>query len=137
MKIQNPADGEGAEFDMTPMIDIVFLLIAFFMIVATVLVKKIEIETPIALEAKIPKEFGSRTTISINRDGDYYSGVRPITLDDIKAIMVQEYARNGNEVKVYLRADANAEHQYVNDVMRACANAGISKIIFATFQSAN
>ena len=137
MKLENPADSEGVGFDMTPMIDVVFLLIAFFMIVATVLVKKIPIETPIALEAKVPKEFGKRTTISINRDGDYYSGIRPVTLDDIKAMVAQEYAHKGNKVKSYLRADANAEHQYVNDVMRVCANAGISKIIFATFQSAN
>jgi len=136
MKLKNPVDDAGAEFDMTPMIDIVFLLIAFFMIVAAVLtLDRIDITTPIALQAKLPKEFGNRTTISISREGDYYSGKQKRTLDEIRSMAAEAFRIRGNEVKIYVRADAEADHQYVSDLMVACAEVGISKIIFATFQS--
>ena len=136
MKLTNPAGDEGAEFDMTPMIDIVFLLIAFFMIVAAVLtLDRITVETPVAIHAKIPDEFGKRTTISIALDGLYYSGTQVRTLEEVKAMVAEEFRLRGIETKIYVRADANTEHQYVSDLMSACAEAGISKIIFATFQS--
>lgn len=134
MKIWNNSDEDG-EVDLTPMIDIVFLLIVFFMTVANMITaEKKPIDVPVALNSTIPEDYGERTTVTVQQDGSLYAGVYAVTLDELRKILVESREEDPN-VRVFLRADSAAEHQYVNDVMKACANAGLSNVIFAAFQS--
>lgn len=134
MKIWAP-DTDDQEYDLTPMIDIVFLLIVFFMTVANMISsEKLEIDMPVAIHSVIPEEFGGRNTITVDRNGAIYAGVFPVDLDGLEGILQQEI-NNNNEVKVYLRADRFTEHQYINDVMEVCAAVGIYNVIFAAYQS--
>jgi biopolymer transport protein ExbD len=134
MEIWNNSDEDG-EVDLTPMIDIVFLLIVFFMTVANMITaEKKPIEVPVALNSILPEDYGERTTITVQRDGSLYSGVYAVNLNELSKILMKAHEENPT-VRVYLRADSSAEHQYVNDVMKACAAAGLSNIIFAAYQS--
>jgi biopolymer transport protein ExbD len=134
MKLWNNSEEDG-EVDLTPMIDIVFLLIVFFMTVASMITaEKKPIDVPVALNSTIPEDYGERTTITVQRDGSLYAGVYDVTLDELQEILIEEREQNP-ETRIFLRADRAAEHQYVNDVMQACAAAGLSKVIFAAFQS--
>lgn len=134
MKIWNNSEEDG-EVDLTPMIDIVFLLIVFFMTVANMLTaEKKPIDMPVALNSTIPEEYGERTTVTVQRDGSLYAGVYSVTVSELGEILVDAFQQDP-QVRVYLRADSGAEHQYVNDVLKACANAGLRNVIFAAFQS--
>lgn len=135
-KLQNWAvDDDDGEVDLTPMIDIVFLLIVFFMTVANMITaEKHPIEMPVALNSTIPEDYGERTTITVASDGSLYSGIFSVTLDELKETLVAASEENPS-VRVYVRADSSTEHQYVNDVMQACAEAGLSNLIFAAYQS--
>ena len=134
MKLWNNSEEDG-EVDLTPMIDIVFLLIVFFMTVASMITaEKKPIDVPVALNSTIPEDYGERTTITVQRDGSLYAGVYDVTLNELRDILVEEKEQNP-ETRIFLRADRSAEHQYVNEVMQACAEAGLSKVIFAAFQS--
>lgn len=122
-------------FDLTPMIDIVFLLIFFFMTVAKVIAdEKIPVELPIATQSVIPDELGTRQTVSIQADGTLYAGIRTVTLEELTEIV-----RQGNLTypgfKVFIRADAATPHQFVRDAMKACADAGAYDIVFGVYQS--
>jgi len=57
-----------------------------------------------------------------------------VNLDGLEAILQSELSNNA-ELKVYIRADSFTEHQYINDVMEACAAVGIYNVIFAAYQS--
>ena len=134
MKIWSPDTGND-EVDLTPMIDVVFLLIEFFMTVANMITaEKIEVEMPVAIHSVIPEEFGGRNTITVTRDGSIFAGVYPVDLDGMEAIL-ETQIREDPELKVYIRADSFTEHQYINDVMEACAAIGIYNVIFAAYQS--
>ena len=134
MKLWKP-DEEDGEIDLTPMIDIVFLLIVFFMTVANMITaEKLPINMPVAIHSQIPEDFGTRTTITVQRDGSVYSGVSPVTLDELGDILAGEIEADP-KVKVYLRADGNTEHQYINEVMQECAAAGLNNVVFAAYQS--
>lgn len=134
MKPWNNTEEDG-EVDLTPMIDIVFLLIVFFMTVASMITaEKKPIDVPVALNSTIPEDYGERTTVTVQSDGSLYAGVYSVTLDELQRILVDERV-NDPETRVFLRADRAVEHQYVNDVMQACAAAGLDRIIFAAFQS--
>ncbi len=134
MKLWNNSEEDG-EVDLTPMIDIVFLLIVFFMTVANMITaEKKPIEVPVALNSTLPEDYGERTTVTVMADGSLYSGVYDVTLDELSKILVSAREEDPS-VRVYLRADSAAEHQFVNDVMKACAAAGLSNVIFASYQS--
>ena len=84
MKVWRPAEGDGA-FNMTSMIDIVFLLITFFMTVTSYAnAELIQVQMPIAPEAIVPEEVGDRQFISIADNGTYFLGAFKSDLETIK-----------------------------------------------------
>lgn len=130
MKAWTPEDADP-EFEMTPMIDVVFLLIAFFMtLISFISSELIKLELPEAEEATIPEDPGERQYISIDDEGQSYWGAKPISYEALSLELEKARQRNPR-LKVYLRADANATHRYVNKVMNACAKAQIFDVIFA------
>ena len=134
MKLWTPNEEDG-DVDLTPMIDIVFLLIVFFMTVASMITaEKHPIDMPVSLNSVLPEDFGERSTITIKRDGSLYAGVYPVTLIELPEVLLAEKERRSN-LKIYLRADRGTEHQFVSEVMQACVSAGLSNVVFAAYQS--
>ena len=130
MKAWTPEEADP-EFEMTPMIDVVFLLIAFFMtLISFISSELIKLELPEAEEATIPEDPGERQYISIDEEGQSYWGAKPISYEAL-SIELEKARQRNPRLKVYLRADAKATHRYVNKVMNACAKAQIFDVIFA------
>ena len=125
-------DEQDPEFELTPMIDVVFLLIAFFMtLISFISADLIDLTLPEAVEATVPEEPGDRQYISIESSGAIYFGaveVSPATLTQQLSVIKGQLPN----LKVFLRADANTPHRYVNQVMEATAQAGIFDLIFAS-----
>ena len=128
-----PHEEEG--FDLTPMIDVVFLLIVFFMTVASMLTAdKIEMNLAVAEESAIPKVIKDRYTFSVTGEGTFYAGPEEVTVERLGEV-IANIASTSQNVKLILRADRMAEHRDVNTVLSICAQNGINDIIFATYQS--
>ena len=131
MKTWQP-DEADPEFELTPMIDIVFLLIAFFMtLVSFISAELIELKLPDANKASVPNDPGDRQFISIDQMGKVYIGATETTYDALPkslAAMRSQFPK----LKVFLRADAKTPHRYVSKAMQACGEAGIFDLIFAS-----
>lgn len=134
MKISN-LSGEDARFDMTPMMDIVFQLIAFFMIVATYVTReKVEVELPLAVNAAIAENQQGRMLISISVDGQVWAGSQPVTLDEL-ADQVRAWQAEDDGSRIVIRADRGNRYGLVKQVMKVCRDAGIADIIFSSLQT--
>ncbi|GHB99905.1 ExbD/TolR family protein [Cerasicoccus arenae] len=121
--------------DLTPMIDIVFLLIVFFMTVANMQVmQQVEIDVPIAESSTIPEDRANRITVTLKDDGSIYYGPTLVVLDDLPAIISQNKS-DVPSLKVYVRADARVPFKHVREVFAATAKGGVPDVVFATFQS--
>lgn len=131
MKAWQPSqDNEG--FELTPMIDVVFLLIAFFMMVTSMISDEyIEIEVPIAEEAVVPDETRGRQFITVTADGTLFLGAQIVSVDEL-APAISRGADTIPNFKVYVRADSLTPHRHVRDVMRAVAEGGVFDVIFAS-----
>lgn len=134
MKLWQPEESEVG-FELTPMIDLVFLLVAFFMTLASVITADlIDMVIPVAAEAKVSEEKRDRQYVSIQSDGSLYFGSRQVDYAGLAEELVKARELNPG-VRIYLRADADTPHRYVNEVMASCGQAGIFDLIFAANQS--
>ncbi len=121
--------------DLTPMIDIVFLLIVFFMTVANMQVQQmVPISVPIAEQATIPDDRSGRITVTLKDDGSVFYGPQPVFLEDLSDLIAQSKVTTPN-LKVYVRADAKVPFKEVRKVFGAAAAGGVPNVVFAAFQS--
>ncbi len=135
MKFSLPGITEDESVQMAPMIDMVFLLLIFFMVASHLnKMDRVEIEPPIAENSAVPDELAGRRTITIKADDTIFVGSTSRELEEV-APLVESAKRHEPHLKIYLRADRNVKHKRVRDVMKACADAGVLEIIFATYES--
>lgn len=123
------ADEEDAAIDMTPMLDIVFIMLIFF-IVTTVFVKEagIEVNKPSADQAYLPKN--ANIFIAITKEGDVWMDKREIKVDSVRANIERLLAEQPTDI-VIIQADEESEHGVVIKVMDQVKAAGIDKISVA------
>jgi len=134
MKISS-LGGDDARFDMTPMMDIVFQLIAFFMIVATFVTReKVEVDLPLAVNAAIAENQQGRMLISIADDGQVWAGSHAVTLDEL-AELVRGWRDEEGATRIVIRSDRSNPYGLVKQVMKVCRDAGIADIIFSSLQT--
>ena len=124
---------EETKVQMAPMIDMVFLLIIFFMTASHLSASKSKtLDIPVANHGVIPKERPDRWTVNVTADGAIFSGQTPVTVDELKRL-VTERVKQEPDMKVYLRADKVTPHKQVKSVMSAMAEAGVGNFIFGVF----
>ncbi len=124
---------EEPKFQMAPMIDMVFLLVIFFMTASHLSsTKNLDLAIPEATSGTVPKERPDRWTVNVMSDGAVFSGQQPVTIDELRA-MVATRMQSAPETKVYLRADRTTPHRTVRLVMNAMAEAGVGDFIFGVF----
>ena len=121
---------------MSPMIDLVFLLLIFFMIASTLITyqKDPKIEIPIAKNAVVPTIVLGRVIVNVDDDGtvrDEFS--KTLSLDQIEQIMASAKQKNPN-TRLHLRVDAKAPHKMIKDVIAASAKGGVNDMVFSTLQ---
>lgn len=126
-----------ATIELTPLIDVVFLLLIFFM-VSTTFVRETQVKLDLPEASGEPQKIDPGTIeIVIDRSGDYAVSGRVLVNND-KATLV----RSLNEMRdpslaaprVVITADANAAHQAVVRAMDAAGSVGLTQISITTRQ---
>jgi len=127
---------DNAEIDMAPLIDMVFLLLIFFMCSATMSQVDLtpDVALPVAPRAQVPDDMRDRGTVNILSDNTFMISGAVVTETELKTCMKQKYKENP-EIKLYLRVDKSVPFAQVKKVLRACAETGIADIVFGSFQS--
>ncbi len=117
--------------DITPMIDVVFLLLIFFMISTTFInTPGIKITLPEATSEEIKIE---KTTIrlAISDKGDIYIDEEKVDVTDLGNIFTSA-AKEAKESIVIISADENASHGTVVEVMDSAKHSGITRLAIET-----
>lgn len=126
--------GEEPEISLTPLIDVVFTLIIFFVVTTTFQERaQIALDLP---EGGAPKAQVEEPplVVSVDREGRYYVGDREVLGRDVESLLAALREAGGDypERRVLLRADAEARHQAVVTALDALGRAGLSRISIAT-----
>jgi len=133
MKLKLPQKGD-VEIDMAPMIDMVFLLLIFFM-VASVVARpdKVPVVLPSAKYAKVPDDIKGRMSLSVDANNQIYIGTTPVTLAELQQLVSEELDVNP-DLRVFIRADDRVEYKTTKDIMIACGEVGATDLIYATYE---
>jgi biopolymer transport protein ExbD len=135
MKKRRVSFNDGCDLDMTPMIDVVFQMIIFF-IVTIKMDENIneEIELEMAVDSPIYKGEDPRTMIiEVDRRG--WLSINNVQLNKTQLTnIVQSRFNKFGMFPVMIRADRRAEHRHVRGVMDICTGVGIWQIDFAAIQ---
>ena len=120
---------EEAAIDMTPMLDIVFIMLIFF-IVTTSFVKEagVEIDEPNAVTAKEKPK--ANIFVGIDNQGDIYMLKRKVEKDDVRTAIESMLLENP-ESSVVIQADSNSDSGILLDVIDAAKKAGVTNISVA------
>jgi biopolymer transport protein ExbD len=128
---------EEAGVDLTPLIDVVFLLLIFFM-VSTTFIRETQLKIELPEAAGELQEVDSDVVeISIDRRGDYSVNQRLLVnreLDTLLRALRDVGAEADPARRVVITADANASHQAVVRAMDAAGRLGLSRISITTRQ---
>lgn len=118
-----------AEINITPLVDVVFVLLIIFMVTAPVLQSGIEVNVPKTRTVKEITE--ERMVISINKDQRVFLGNDPININEIKTKLRQKI-RDPQHQSVFLRADQDVPFGAFATVMDAVKQAGITNVSIVT-----
>jgi len=125
---------DDTEVNMAPLIDVVFLLLIFFM-VTTTFREESEIQIDLPKAANEPMDaMPEAIEVIIDRDGKFYVDDQALIntqVDTLKRAFRQSLGERQN-VPVIVSADANAPHQAVVKAMDAARQVGLSKLSIAT-----
>lgn len=133
MNFQQQKEDEDIAIDMSPMIDMVFLLLIFFVVASVIVDNKVPVTVPSAFYAKVPEDITGRFIISINRNEDLFIGLKPVTMDELKEQLATAIEADPN-LRIMIRADGDVKYKLNEEVMMACADIGAVDMIFSAFE---
>ena len=130
-------DAPMSDINVTPLVDVMLVLLIVFMITMPVLTHSIPLELPTASEKAAKqkeKQPHAPLRLTIDANGSYYVGGDSVTKVDIDTVISRlktEKQENADTI-VAIAADKAVEYEYVNKALEAAREAGISKIGFVT-----
>jgi biopolymer transport protein ExbD len=132
-----PGDSDEPDVNLTPLIDVVFLLLIFFMVSTTFEHQsRIQVELPEAsAEPTTPED--ESLEIIVDAQGRYFIGDEQVVNTQLKTLKgaIAKVIGDRTDMPVIVRADANSPHQSVVTVLDATSQLGLTRISLATTRS--
>ncbi len=129
MRLSSGYENRKARVEMLPLIDIVFLLLVFFIyaMLSMVIHRGIKVELPGAATARLDKQ--DYLSITITKDNALWLGEVPVGLDELPARVTELAARRG-EMPVYINGDVRADLGIAVEVLDLLRQAGVEQVSF-------
>ena len=126
MKVERDR-GVMSEINVTPLVDVMLVLLIIFMVTAPLLQQGIDVNLPQAKGKDMPPE--ERVALVIKRDMKVYMNDNPVSLADMRQKLQAISKLNPN---VFLKADKDVPYGFVVEVMGEIKEAGIEKLGMVT-----
>lgn len=136
IRLEPPGADEEPAMLMTSMIDVIFIVLAFFVCVSEVKKGQLQVELPEVAEAaeSEPADAGELEPIVVEVTGDdriYVAGEQVKSEDDLAIRLAQAVERVGKDAPVHLSGDKDAKNGTMMRVVSQLSKAGLTRIEFA------
>ena len=137
MKFRRDSSAKNIEVNLTPLIDVVFLLLIFFM-VSTTFDKQaqIQIKLPEADSSEMIEKEPTSIAVGVDEGGNYFVNEEELLKSDKDTLrkMILKVSEGKTDLPVIISADGKAPHQSVITVLDVASQLGMSQMTFATRQ---
>lgn len=133
MRIPTRATSSDVGFNMTPMIDVVFQLIIFFLLSSHLARQETRLALPLPVAESgqaTPASEKPRVVVNVLADGSLLVVSRRMTSEELVALLSQRKSEHGSDLEVRIRGDRSVPYRRVEPVMRACTQAGIWNVTY-------
>lgn len=129
-EVNDDNDDVMNEINMTPLVDVMLVLLIIFMITIPVVQHAVKVDLPRASSAldKTPPE---TLQLAVNAQGQYFLGQQPIAADALEDAL-RAQASKDPQPQLYIRGDKKVPYEHVALAMTAAQRAGLGKIGFVT-----
>jgi biopolymer transport protein ExbD len=130
MEVASPIPKKHARIEIIPLIDIMFFLLASFMMVSLsqTTMKGMKVQLPVGASGQTQSK-KDYVSLSVDKDGYYYFDKTKIALEEIQPKLLQLY-RTNPEAKIFIRGDRETVHGNVTRMLDQIRSSGFSKISF-------
>jgi len=126
----------NAEINMTPMVDVMLVLLIIFMLITPMLMSGFKAELPIGENLIERPDDESRTTLGIDAGGNYYLNKEPIRKEDALRLLTAEFERHPEDRVLFVKADRSLKYSEVKAAMEIARDAGARVMAAVTDQVA-
>lgn len=137
MNLRPNREKDQLDVNITPLIDVVFLLLIFFMVSTTFdRQAQLKVQLPEA-SAKTEQSVSDTIVLAIDAKGQYYINDKQL-VNTTKKTLIQALIKtmdNNKELPLVLKADAKTPHQAVVTAMDAAAKVGLTRLSIATMET--
>ena len=119
-----------ADINVTPMVDVMLVLLVIFIITAPLFTHAIKLDLPTAQSAPAPEK-PETISLSIDAAGTIYWNDRAVERAELEQRMASA-AQHAPRPELHLRADKNARYEVIAQVMAAAQNQGLTRLGFVT-----
>ncbi len=124
--------GLMSEINVTPMVDVMLVLLIIFMVAAPLLTVGVPIDLP-ETQAKAMNSDTQPITVSINEEGKIYLQETEIPIEDVVP-KLEAISKTGYDERIYVRGDRTADYGTVMKVMARISAAGYKNLGLVTLQ---
>ena len=119
-----------SQINVTPMVDVMLVLLIIFMVAAPLLTVGVPIDLP-QTQAKSMDQDREPLTVSVNDKGQVFLQNSEIKLDEL-VVKLKAIAKNGSEERIYVRGDRKVDYGTVMKVMGRLSAAGYRRVALVT-----
>jgi len=119
----------NSNINVTPMVDVMLVLLIIFMVITPMLNNKVNVDLPIATAAVIMENANKEdaSTVAVTRDGKTFLGADQVNPDQLGP-KISAKLENKTDKEVYLRADQRANYGKVMNAVDQIRTAGVSEL---------
>ena len=122
-----------SEINVTPMVDVMLVLLIIFMVSAPLLTVGVPIDLPQTQASSLDQADKEPLAVSVNNDGKVFLRDTEIELDElVPKLQAIAQARGGNDERIYVRGDKTANYGTVMKVMGRLSAAGFRRVALVT-----
>lgn len=119
------------ELNITPLLDLAFVLLVIFIITTAPTVTDIDISLPSAQSQPKDAAKPKINNVAVTREGKVFFNANPVTLEELRTTLI-EFLKTDPEINVIVRGDRGVSYQHIMAVLDTLTQANVTKVGLAT-----
>jgi biopolymer transport protein ExbD len=122
--MQAGQSGSMSDINVTPMVDVMLVLLIIFMIMTPTILAGFQATLPVGDNLKSRPEESGRVEMGVDVRGNYYLDKKMVAREQVPAMLAQAFRERPQDKVLFLKADANLPYEEIMTVMKIGRDAG-------------